>query len=188
MNHSKYRDILDEIRLIERRLGKLHQDLYALVSEESSASEVQTSPVEETKITKHENQICDFVDSIAFKEIRISKKRFMSLLQYVLKHKRDALSRILNVQGRSRLYFATSEKEIRTSGKSTFPEEITGTGIYVTTNLSNDRKINIIESVLREFGEDREFAREASKRIDPANDIYPLILPSTAPEVDELQI
>lgn len=187
MSYSKYRDILDEIRAVELRLGKLHQDLHALVSEEFEAKNPPI-PTEPSQITRHGNHICDYVDSNTFKSIRVSKQRFIALLQYVLNHHEEESDRILNVQGRSRLYFATNEEGIRASGNSTFPEEIPGTGIYITTNLSNGRKASIMESVLREFGEDREVAREASKRIDPAKDIYPLILPAAESVDDELRI
>jgi len=59
---------------------------------------------------------------------------------------------VLNIRGRDRLYFATSEQALLQSGKSTNPKEIPGSGFWVITNSNTTKKKSMLTRVAETLG------------------------------------
>lgn len=76
--------------------------------------------------------------------------KYMELLERLLTNDTSARSVLLNYPvAQHRIQFATSASEIEASGSSTKPRKIGSTGMYALTNLSTERILNIVDSVLR---------------------------------------
>lgn len=59
---------------------------------------------------------------------------------------------MLQIQGRDRLYFATSKESLLKASKSANPKEIGNSGFWVTTNNNTAKKRTILSEVLGQFG------------------------------------
>ena len=79
-------------------------------------------------------------------------KRFLYILTCLHDTHQSEFNKILEVQGRDRLYFATSEADLRGSGSSTNPKQIGGTGYWVLTNSNTDRKRWMLAEVAKLLG------------------------------------
>lgn len=79
-------------------------------------------------------------------------KRFLYILSCLHDTHQDEFNKILEVQGRDRLYFATSEADLRGSGSSTNPKQIGSTGYWVLTNSNTDRKRWMLAEVAKLLG------------------------------------
>lgn len=77
---------------------------------------------------------------------------FLRILKEIHGRYSEKFSAVESVRGRTRLYFSTNPKNIEGSGRSMFPVEIPGTGWWVTSNTSTDRKKSILDEVFRAVG------------------------------------
>jgi negative regulator of replication initiation len=80
-----------------------------------------------------------------------AKDRYFAVLEFFYRHHRNEFSLLENYRRGKRVNFARSAKTIEESGSSTFPEQIPNTPYYVLTNLSNPRKRQILEDILKMF-------------------------------------
>jgi negative modulator of initiation of replication len=87
--------------------------------------------------------------------------KMLYILSAAYKLKPDAFEKVLLIQGRGRRYFAKSEMEIKNSGKSTQPRNITGTEYWVMTNSPTPQKQELLGRVLRLLG----FSQSAVKGV-----------------------
>lgn len=78
--------------------------------------------------------------------------RLMLILSKLYLFYRDRFDRVTRVQGRTRLYFSRSRQELEEAGTSVAPRMIPGTPYFIVTNLSDERKREILEQALSEFG------------------------------------
>ena len=185
MKNTAIEELLKTIQCIEKELGSLKQQVQRLniVSSPNPTTIVEKAD----QSVKHGNGICDFADSNEVINIHTAKGRFMRILRFIFETYPKGNEAILTVQGRPRRYFARTLDEIESSGRNTFPEKIPNTNIYAATNLSNDRKVKIVEAVLRQCGESCKVAREASKRVDSKYDSQAIFIDHEIEE-NELQI
>ena len=78
-----------------------------------------------------------------------AKKRYMAFLQRLLQLDPAAEQQLLqHSTGHRRVHFATTSNAILASGSSTMPEPISGSKLYVLTNLSNELKRSIADDIL----------------------------------------
>ena len=79
-------------------------------------------------------------------------KRFLYILSSLeQKHSAD-FNRVLEVQGKGRLYFATSEQELSDAGSNTNPKQIGKSKYWVMTNSNTDRKKQMLTEVSKILG------------------------------------
>ncbi|MEI6859527.1 MAG: replication initiation negative regulator SeqA [Shewanella sp.] len=78
--------------------------------------------------------------------------RFLFILEGIYRAAPAQFIQILQIQGRDRLYFATSKESLLESSKSANPKEIGQSGFWVTTNNSTATKRNILTEVLQKYG------------------------------------
>jgi negative regulator of replication initiation len=80
-----------------------------------------------------------------------AKDRYFAVLEFFYRHHPNEFSLLENYGRGKRVNFARNAKTIEESGNSTFPEQIPNTPYYVLTNLSNPRKRQILEDILKIF-------------------------------------
>lgn len=78
--------------------------------------------------------------------------RFLFLLESLYLASPQNFSEVLKIQGRDRLYFATSKMALLESSKTSNPKEIGSSGFWVISNNNTAKKRNILLEVLELFG------------------------------------
>lgn len=98
----------------------------------------------------------DSIDSLIDKEILEQQKgavgRFLYSLEAIYNAMPQQFDQVLQIQGRDRLYFATSKESLLKASKSANPKEIGNSGFWVTTNNNTAKKRTILTEVLAQFG------------------------------------
>jgi negative modulator of initiation of replication len=78
--------------------------------------------------------------------------RFLLILSALHRVHLDSFSKVQDIRGRDRLYFATSEKALAQSGSSTKPRQIPDSQFWVMTNSNTTRKKMMLTEVTRTLG------------------------------------
>ncbi|MGI2173751.1 replication initiation negative regulator SeqA [Shewanella ulleungensis] len=91
--------------------------------------------------------------------------RFMWLLDNLHASTGSDFNKVLDIQGKGRLYFARSKQALLESSQSSNPKEIGTSGFWVTTNNNTAKKQTIFTEVLEHLGCDSEYARTIAEYI-----------------------
>ncbi|WP_025820438.1 replication initiation negative regulator SeqA [Shewanella marina] len=91
--------------------------------------------------------------------------RFLHLLAAIYDQNPAKFEQILQIQGRDRLYFATSKEALLKASKTANPKEIGHSNFWVTTNNSTAKKRAILIEVLEQFGCDETRAESIAEHI-----------------------
>ncbi|MCL2913989.1 replication initiation negative regulator SeqA [Shewanella corallii] len=91
--------------------------------------------------------------------------RFLFILETLYLSSGNGFDKVLQVQGRDRLYFATSKDALLNASKSANPKEIGNSGYWVTTNNNTAKKRNILSEVLEQFGASEIQASKLAERV-----------------------
>jgi negative modulator of initiation of replication len=78
--------------------------------------------------------------------------RFLYVLERLENVQGAAFKNVLNIQGRNRLYFATSRQQLIRVSPSSNPKQIGASGYWVITNNNTAKKRDILKSVLKQSG------------------------------------
>lgn len=78
--------------------------------------------------------------------------RFLYALECLHAAAPGRFEQVLQIQGRDRLYFATSKDALLKASKSANPKEIGCSGFWVTTNNNTAKKRTILEEALLQLG------------------------------------
>lgn len=78
--------------------------------------------------------------------------RFLYALECLHQASPARFEQVLQIQGRDRLYFATSKEALLKASKSANPKEIGCSGFWVTTNNNTAKKRTILEEALVQLG------------------------------------
>ncbi len=78
--------------------------------------------------------------------------RFLYALECLHAAAPGRFEQVLQIQGRDRLYFATSKEALLKASKSANPKEIGCSGFWVTTNNNTAKKRTILEEALQQLG------------------------------------
>ncbi|MCL1126343.1 replication initiation negative regulator SeqA [Shewanella surugensis] len=103
------------------------------------------------------------IDKRALAEQKGAVGRFLFLLETLYHLSPEQFGQVLQVQGRGRLYFATSKEALLESSKTANPKEIGQSGYWVTSNNNTAKKRTILSEVLEQFNIDES---EVSEIID----------------------
>ena len=128
----------------------------------------QNNPHQPTTPDEPIIEVIDF-DSIVNQHLLSQQKgavgRFMHLLASLQVAVGSDFDKVLNVQGKGRLYFARSKQALLNSSASSNPKEIATSGFWVTTNNNTAKKQNIFAEVLEHLGCDTEKAKMIAEYI-----------------------
>ncbi|MCL1073044.1 replication initiation negative regulator SeqA [Shewanella dokdonensis] len=78
--------------------------------------------------------------------------RFLFVLEALYQQMPQQFEKVLQVQGRDRLYFATSKASLLAASQSANPKEIGNSGYWVTTNNNTAKKHAILLEALEKLG------------------------------------
>ncbi|ASJ96840.1 replication initiation negative regulator SeqA [Shewanella marisflavi] len=92
------------------------------------------------------------LDKAALAQQKGAVGRFLFTLEAIYKATPNQFDQVLQIQGRDRLYFATSKESLLKASKSANPKEIGNSGFWVTTNNNTAKKRTILSEVLGQFG------------------------------------
>lgn len=102
------------------------------------------------------NLVNNLTDTEALAQQKGAVGRFLFSLETIYKAMPQQFDQVLQIQGRDRLYFATSKASLLKASKSANPKEIGQSGFWVTTNNNTAKKRTILSEVLTQFGVDGE--------------------------------
>lgn len=86
--------------------------------------------------------------------------RFLHILSALYQCHREQFSVVLQITGRDRRYFGTTEAELAASGSSTNPKQIPDSPYFVVTNNNTTRKKSMLAQVALELGYTEEQAEQ----------------------------
>lgn len=86
--------------------------------------------------------------------------RFLSILSLLYRCHSEQFDVVLQITGRDRQYFGTSESALEASGSSTNPKQIPDSPYYVVTNNNTTRKKSMLAQVAIELGYTEEQAEQ----------------------------
>ncbi|OXS00867.1 replication initiation negative regulator SeqA [Shewanella algae] len=93
--------------------------------------------------------------------------RFLFALECLYNQDQQGFEQVLQVQGRDRLYFATSKEALLKASKSANPKEVGSSGFWVTTNNNTAKKHTILSEVLEKMGCDGDKAKAIADKALP---------------------
>ncbi|MGS0680686.1 replication initiation negative regulator SeqA [Shewanella sp. 125m-7] len=129
----------------------------------------KSSPKVEKKVAKTAvKPVSEFSSLLKADELAAQKGavgRFLFILDTVYRASTEQFEQVLQVQGRDRLYFATSKEALLKASKSANPKEIGQSGFWVTTNNNTAKKRTILSEVLMQFGTDEEQVAQIIEKI-----------------------
>lgn len=134
-----------------------------IIAEQSRVT--QDSPFEEDIPTSTKIDFDAIVSQHLLSQQKGAVGRFMYLLSSLEANARSDFNKVLNVQGKGRLYFARSKQALLNSSKSSNPKEVASSGFWVTTNNNTAKKQTILTEVLEHLGCDSERAKSIAEHI-----------------------
>ncbi|MFQ6370938.1 replication initiation negative regulator SeqA [Shewanella sp. YIC-542] len=166
----KYIEVDDELyRFIAgktERIGESASDilrrllgLASLTVHAEDTPETVSHPGMETSYTP--NSLPPITESINFEQLYTANVleaqkgavgRFLFVLEALYQQMPQQFEKVLQVQGRDRLYFATSKAALLAASKSANPKEIGNSGYWVTTNNNTGKKHAILLEALEKLG------------------------------------
>ena len=94
-------------------------------------------------------------------------ERFLLILSALHRAHTEQFSKILEIKGKERLYFAMSEEALLGSGSSTNPKSIPGSGFWVVTNNNTAKKRSMLTEVAKVLGYSESSAEKLSQLLSP---------------------
>jgi len=116
-------------------------------------------PISNGVVSSHE--LAEVLESSKIKHARGVVGRFLEILAAAYTQKKENFEIVLAIQGRGRIYFAKSKKEIEASGNSTQPRQIPDAPYWVMTNSPTAQKKVMLREVLEGLGYSHEAVRAA---------------------------
>ncbi|MBT1445955.1 replication initiation negative regulator SeqA [Shewanella sp. JM162201] len=179
VDEELYRFIAGKTERIGESASDILRRLLGLSAAESSASASASAPVaisepsmeaapalavpavKEVAPAEHEaaavpaSQEIDFANLLSVAGLDAQKGavgRFLFALESLYQAAPTRFEQVLQIQGRDRLYFATSKDALLKASKSANPKEIGSSGFWVTTNNNTAKKRTILEEALVQLG------------------------------------
>ncbi|QYJ99820.1 replication initiation negative regulator SeqA [Shewanella psychrotolerans] len=119
---------------------------------EPSLENKQTSTTTRPEVAISVNSIETLIDKELLAQQKGAVGRFLYSLEAIYNAMPQQFDQVLQIQGRDRLYFATSKESLLKASKSANPKEIGNSGFWVTTNNNTAKKRTILTEVLLQFG------------------------------------
>ncbi|MCL4410082.1 MAG: replication initiation negative regulator SeqA [Gammaproteobacteria bacterium] len=113
---------------------------------------VQESKTAATGVTSSSTSVFDVLDRADLAAQKGAVGRFLFILSMFHRCHVTQFTQVLDIRGRNRLYFATTEQELLAAGNSTNPKQIPGSPYWVVTNNNTTKKKSILTAVATEMG------------------------------------
>lgn len=141
--------------ILRRLLAVNAKDTPNLASKESVEQSAKTNVSNDKKVVNKES-IFDLVNKEELAMLRSAVGRFLAILGALYRVHNKEFAAVLEIRGRDRLYFATSEQDILECGSSTKPRQIPGSPYWVITNSNTTRKKLMLTEVAYALGYNEE--------------------------------
>lgn len=105
-----------------------------------------------TGATSAQRTVFDVITSADFAGEKSVVGRFLHILSMLYRCHGDAFQVVLDIKGRDRIYFATSEQALLESGNSTNPKQIPQSPYWVITNSNTTKKKSMLTQVATGLG------------------------------------
>ncbi|WP_299804818.1 replication initiation negative regulator SeqA [uncultured Shewanella sp.] len=155
--------------ILRRILGLEVESVVQAAPEEISHPSLEQSSPKPVKVAKAATKpVSDFTNLIDAEALAAQKGavgRFLFILDTVYRASTKQFEQVLQIQGRDRLYFATSKDALLKASKSANPKEIGHSGFWVTTNNNTAKKRTILSEVLLQFGTDESQVADIIEKI-----------------------
>lgn len=93
--------------------------------------------------------------------------RFLSILAALARFNPESFSKVLELRGRNRVYFATSKDQLLVSGSSTNPKQLPESHYWVVTNNNTGKKVTMLQEVVRVLGYSDADSQRLAELLDP---------------------
>ncbi|MDX1280892.1 replication initiation negative regulator SeqA [Shewanella colwelliana] len=121
------------------------------ISQPSMDKVTPSEQVNDTAPSESSIPLAIAIDSEQLAEQKGAVGRFLFSLETIYSAAPNQFDQVLQIQGRDRLYFATSKEQLLKASKSANPKEIGNSGFWVTTNNNTAKKRTILSEVLAQF-------------------------------------
>lgn len=105
--------------------------------------------------------IQDFIASTEFRFAKGAVGRFLAILSWIYRQKKESFAVVEDIRGRGRLYFSKSADELERSGRNVSPKKIPESPYWVITTTPTDLKQEMLSEVMKTLGYDAESIRIA---------------------------
>ena len=168
IDEELYQYIAGNTQYIGESASSILRRLLALDNEatekdvESSSVEPEPEVVEEaaTIDTAEHHNVFDHINKEELMMQRGAVGRFLLILKALYRVHPKEFSKVCDIRGRDRLYFATSESDLAKSGSSTKPRQIPESPYWVITNSNTTRKKMMLTEVAISLGYEEEDAQK----------------------------
>lgn len=157
--------------ILRRILGLQVESVVEAAPEEISHPSLEQEPVKKQKVAtapvtaKAVSKFSHLIDAELLASQKGAVGRFLFILDTVYQASPKQFEQVLQIQGRDRLYFATSKDALLKASKSANPKEIGQSGFWVTTNNNTAKKRTILSEVLLQFKADEEQVTQIVEKI-----------------------
>ncbi|MCH4294507.1 replication initiation negative regulator SeqA [Shewanella sp. 3B26] len=118
----------------------------------SSAAQVAAAVIEAKAEQSADIDFANLLSETSLDAQKGAVGRFLYALECLHAAAPGRFEQVLQIQGRDRLYFATSKDALLKASKSANPKEIGCSGFWVTTNNNTAKKRTILEEALLQLG------------------------------------
>ncbi|WP_371378823.1 replication initiation negative regulator SeqA [Thalassotalea aquiviva] len=116
-----------------------------VITETQAESSVNDTPV-------YNQDVFDLINKEELATQRGAVGRFLLILSALCRVHPQQFNEVLDIRGRDRLYFATSESDLLENGSSTKPKQIPDTKYWVITNSNTTKKKLMLTDVATVLG------------------------------------
>jgi negative modulator of initiation of replication len=109
------------------------------------------------------------IDTAAILVCSTVVERFLLVLSAMHSNNTDVFTKVLNIRGKGRDYFAKSEQHLLATGSSTNPKPIPGSEYWVVTNNNTSKKASILRLVSEAMGYDKESQQNIAQTLTMKN-------------------
>ena len=109
----------------------------------------QSAPTKSS--TGNSQQIFDVMTSADLAGEKSVVGRFLHILSMLYRCHGNDFRKVLDIKGRDRIYFATSEEALLQAGNSTNPKQIPQSPYWVITNTNTTKKKSMLTQVAKEL-------------------------------------
>lgn len=125
----------------------------------------QPKPVVNTSIKSASTSIGRLFNDEELRAHKAAVGRFLFVLSRIYESSPTNFAQVLQIQGRGRLYFATSKEALLASSATSNPKQIAQSGYWVITNNNTAKKRTILNEVFELFNCKTEVAQALSQQI-----------------------
>lgn len=115
----------------------------------SNTAATQSAPGNNDKVSGQ--QIFDVMTSADLAGEKSVVGRFLHILSMLYRCHSNQFRKVLDIKGRDRIYFATSEEALLQAGNSTNPKQIPQSPYWVITNNNTTKKKSMLTQVAKEL-------------------------------------